>query len=85
VLQAAPPAQSIVSSSSQGVVIQMVPPGSILASLGLQPGDIVQSVNGERVTSEADVARILQQRGMQGSFTAEVQRGGTTIPLAVSR
>jgi hypothetical protein len=41
-------------------------------------------VNGERVTSEADVARILQNRGVQSSFTAEVQRGGTTIPLAVS-
>jgi S1-C subfamily serine protease len=66
-------------------VIQSVPPGSILASLGLQPGDVVRSVNGESVTSEADIARILQQRGMQGSFSAEVQRGATTIPLAVSR
>jgi hypothetical protein len=40
-------------------------------------------VNGEAVASEADVARILQSRGMQGPFTAEVQRGGATVPLTV--
>jgi general secretion pathway protein C len=69
---------------SQGLVIQDVPPGSMLERIGLQPGDVVRSVNGEAVTSEADVARVLQQRGMQGSFTAEVQRGGMTVPIAVS-
>jgi general secretion pathway protein C len=68
----------------QGLLIQDVPPGSLLERIGLQPGDIVRSVNGEAVTSEADVARVLQQRGMQGSFTAEVQRGGMTVPIAVS-
>jgi len=69
---------------AQGLVIQEVPPGSMLERIGLQPGDVVRSVNGEPVTSEADVARALQQRGMQGSFTAEVQRGGMTVPIAVS-
>ena len=72
------------SGLSQGLVIQDVPPGSMLERIGLQPGDVVRSVNGEAVTSEADVARVLQQRGMQGSFTAEVQRGGMTVPIAVS-
>ena len=70
--------------ASQGLLIQDVPPGSMLERIGLQPGDVVRSVNGEAVTSEADVARVLQQRGMQGSSTAEVQRGGMTVPIAVS-
>jgi general secretion pathway protein C len=69
---------------AQGLLIQEVPPGSMLERIGLQAGDVVRSVNGEPVTSEADVARVLQQRGMQGSFTAEVQRGGMTVPIAVS-
>jgi general secretion pathway protein C len=77
-----PGAQS--SAPPQGLVIQDVPPGSLLERIGLQPGDVVRSVNGEAVSSEADVARVLQQRGMQGSFTAEVQRGGMTVPIAVS-
>ena len=82
--QAAPAPRPLSSGLTQGLVIQGVPPGSLLERIGLQPGDVVRSVNGEAVTSEADVARVLQQRGMQGSFTAEVQRGGMTVPIAVS-
>src|SRR5262245_59833442 len=70
---------------AEGLTVETVAPGSVLERLGLQPGDVVRSVNGEAVASEADVARVLQQRGMQGSFTAEVQRGGMTVPIAVSR
>jgi len=65
-------------------MVQSVPPGSLLERFGLQPGDVVRSVNGEVVTSEADVARILQSRGLQGPFTAEVQRGGVTVPISVN-
>jgi len=80
-----PPApRPLPGGTAQGLLIQDVPPGSMLERIGLQPGDVVRSVNGEAVTSEADVARVLQQRGMQGSFTAEVQRGGMTVPIAVS-
>jgi general secretion pathway protein C len=80
----APAPRPLSGGPPQGLVIQDVPPGSMLERIGLQPGDVVRSVNGEAVTSEADVARVLQQRGMQGSFTAEVQRGGMTVPIAVS-
>jgi general secretion pathway protein C len=80
----APAPRPLSGAPPQGLVIQDVPPGSMLERIGLQPGDIVRSVNGEAVTSEADVARVLQQRGMQGAFTAEVQRGGMTVPIAVS-
>jgi general secretion pathway protein C len=79
----APPPRPVSNGLSQGLVIQDVPPGSMLERIGLQPGDVVRSVNGEAVSSEADVARVLQQRGMQGSFTAEVQRGGMSVPIAV--
>jgi len=72
------------SAAAQGLPITSVPPGSMLERLGLQPGDVIRTVNGEAVGSEADVARIVQQRGAQGGFTAEVQRGGMTIPIAVT-
>jgi general secretion pathway protein C len=67
-----------------GLLIQNVAPGSLLERFGLQPGDVVRTLNGEAVTSEADVARILQSRGLQGPFTAEVQRGGVTVPISVN-
>jgi len=81
-----PPAPRPLSGGApQGLVIQAVPPGSMLERIGLQPGDVVRSVNGEAVASEADVARVLQSRGAQGvPLTAEVQRGGMTVPIAVT-
>jgi len=84
---AAPPAPAPVQGvpgPSQGLVIQGVPPGSLLERFGLQPGDVIRSVNGESVGSEADVARIVQAQGLQGTFTAEVQRGGVTVPVTVN-
>jgi general secretion pathway protein C len=80
----APVPRPLSAGAAPGLLIQDVPAGSMLERIGLQPGDVVRSVNGEAVASEADVARVLQQRGMQGSFTAEVQRGGMTVPIAVS-
>lgn len=77
------PAQSA-PGASQGLMIQSVPPGSLLERIGLQPGDVVRTVNGEGVSSEADVARILQSLGPQATLTAEVQRGNATIPIAVN-
>ena len=80
----AKPAAPRADSPSQGLVVGAVPPGSMLERIGLQPGDVIRSVNGEPVATEADVARIVQGRGVQGPFNAEVLRGGTTIPLAVN-
>jgi general secretion pathway protein C len=71
-------------SSSRGLVIQAVPAGGALERFGLQPGDVIRSVNGQPVSSEADIVRIMREQGLQGQYIAEVVRGGTTIPLAVS-
>lgn len=81
-VSAAPPATA---GTVPGLAITSIPPGSMLERLGLQTGDVIRSVNGEAVTNEADVARIVQARGMQGPFTAEVQRGGVVIPVVVGQ
>ncbi len=64
-----------------GVAVEAAPPGSMLANLGLQPGDVIRSVNGQAVTSEADLARIAQQAAANPSVQAEVMRGGRIVPL----
>ena len=68
---------------SGGVTVEAAPPGSMLASLGLQPGDVIRSVNGQAVTSEADLARVYQQSANADSVQAEVVRGGQTFPVQV--
>ena len=79
---AAPPMPA--GTAARGLVVTSVPSGGMLERLGLQPGDVIRSVNGEAVATEADVARIVQSRGLQGTFTAEVQRGGATVPITVN-
>jgi general secretion pathway protein C len=79
-----PPKPPAPQGSAQGLVVSSVPPGSLLERIGLQPGDVIKSVNGQPVASEADVARVLQNRSLLGPVNAEVVRGGATVPLAVS-
>jgi len=77
----APPAPS--GAAGKGLVVSTMPPGGLLERIGLQPGDVIRSVSGEAVANEADVVRIVQSRGAEGTFTVEVQRGGMTLPLTV--
>lgn len=65
----------------EGVAVEAAPPGSMLANLGLQPGDIIRSVNGQAVANEADLARIAQQAAANPSVQAEVMRNGKVVPL----
>jgi general secretion pathway protein C len=70
--------------NAQGLVVSSVPAGSVLERIGLQPGDVIKSVNGQSVASEADVARVLKDRSPLAPVNAEVVRGGAIVPLTVS-
>jgi S1-C subfamily serine protease len=70
-------------AAGKGLVVTTMPPGGLLERIGLQPGDVIRSVSGEAVANEADVMRIVQSRGAEGTLTVEVQRGGMTLPLTV--
>ena len=61
-----------------GVTVQ----GSALSAAGLQPGDVVTSVNGQRITS-AEQARGIAARLRGGEANVEVERGGGTVSLRV--
>ena len=85
----APPPAPVVAplappgAAGKGLVVTAMPPGGLLERIGLQPGDVIRSVSGEAVANEADVMRIVQSRGAEGTLTVEVQRGGMTLPLTV--
>ena len=46
-------------SNLKGAVIQRVQPGSPAEEAGLQPGDVIQSVNRQQTPSAADVQKAL--------------------------
>ncbi len=65
-----------------GVRLDEAPPGSLASRLGLQPGDVIRKVNGQKVASAGDLARLYQQFATTSSIQAEVQRGSSAVQLS---
>jgi general secretion pathway protein C len=58
------------------------PSADALRAAGLQQGDVILSVNGQRISSP-DQARALAGQVGGGEVSLQIQRGGRTIPLRV--
>lgn len=65
-----------------GVVVQPQGSGNAFRSAGLAPGDVILSVNGERISSAEQVQSIASRIG-RGEVSLQVERGGRTVPLQV--
>jgi general secretion pathway protein C len=48
-------------SSEAGVRIERAPPGSLAERLGLRPGDLIRSVNGQQIHNDEDLRRLYEQ------------------------
>ncbi|MGQ3357238.1 MAG: Do family serine endopeptidase [Phreatobacter sp.] len=66
-----------VSHRTDGVVIMAVEPNSAAGQVGLQPGDVVLSVNGRDIRSPADLREATAQRARLWRF--QIDRGGQII------
>lgn len=66
-----------------GFTVQARGDGSALRAAGIEPGDVIVSVNGARVQDAGDAARIQQQLGRSGEATVIVERGGNEVPVRV--
>ena len=62
-------------SGDEGAFIAAVDPGSGADQVGLEPGDVVVSIDGEPVTSSEDLARIIRERDAGDEVTIEYVRG----------
>ncbi len=72
---------NIAAASTGGVQVKDAPAGSLAQKLGLQPGDIISSINGQPVSGPGDLARFYGQFGSTSSIRAEVRRGGSPMLL----
>jgi membrane-associated protease RseP (regulator of RpoE activity) len=54
-----------------GIEVDDVQSGSVAGALGLQPGDVILVINGTRVDSPAEFARIYQEEGMPSQIVAQ--------------
>ncbi len=62
---------------SEGVVVAAVADSSTAAQVGLQKGDVVVSVNGQRIGTTRDLEKACGERARWWDLT--IQRGGETI------
>jgi Do/DeqQ family serine protease len=69
-------------AQAEGVVITDVADGSSAQSVGFQKGDVVVSVNNEKITKPADLQRVTSAGGRQWRIT--ILRGGQQISVMFS-
>jgi S1-C subfamily serine protease len=69
-------------AQAEGVVITEVADGSTAQSIGFQKGDVVVSVNNEKINKPADLERVATAGGRQWRIT--IQRAGQEISVVFS-
>lgn len=57
--------------------------GTAFAAAGFRAGDVIRSVNGRTIASAADVAALNSQIAPGARLSLEIERGATTVPLAI--
>jgi general secretion pathway protein C len=65
-----------------GFTVQPQGSGNAFRAAGLQPGDVVVGVNGQRISSAEQVRALAGQLGGRGA-NLEIERGGRTVNLRV--
>jgi hypothetical protein len=67
----------------QGVVVESIPAGSILAKSPLQKGDVIRKMNGKDVVHCAELTRIFQEINWIGHTNVEIMRNQQKMALGV--
>ena len=68
---------SLEGGAAQGVVVAAVGDNSTAAQVGVQKGDVVVSVNGQKIATTRDLEKACAERARLWDLT--IQRGGETI------
>jgi Do/DeqQ family serine protease len=77
------PEAGITVREDSGVLVYRVMRGSPAAQAGLQPGDVIQKINGQPVKTADGVQQAVAQSSVGGSLQVEFKRNGQTMMLAV--
>lgn len=76
--------QGINPGALQGVYITGVQSGSAAAAAGLRPGDVIQSIDGNRVTSSAELSERIARRHPGDRIALSYIRNGRTTNTTVT-
>lgn len=71
-------------AADRGVLLITIIPRSPAADGGLQPGDIIESINNQSVTKVEEVQRLLENSTIGSPLKIQVNRNGQTVQVAVN-
>ncbi len=69
------------NAPSGGIRVDDAPTNSLSGKLGLRPGDVISSINGQPVNGTGDLARLYQQFATLSQVRIELKRGGAPMLL----
>ena len=69
-------------AQASGIEVQWLDKESILTKLGVEQGDVLQSVNGIPIRNMGDVANAINSLMGGSRFDVQVVRGGAEMPLS---
>lgn len=67
-----------------GVAVAPAGDGALFEAAGLRPGDVIVGVDGRRIASAADAAALARRIRPGARLSLEVERGATTVPIAIN-
>ncbi len=67
-----------------GLVLRSQGTGAVFAQAGLRDGDVLTSIAGRPVTGADDIDRVGRDFANGGNVPISVERGGQTLPLAIT-
>jgi S1-C subfamily serine protease len=70
-------------SADKGVLLLKIVPRSPASSAGLRPGDVIQSVNNQTVSTIEEVQKLIENSKIGSPLELQVQRNGQTTQIAV--
>lgn len=70
---------NIVNGKTEGFVVRMIQPRSLLANLGIQRGDVLMQVNGVELNSPEKALQIFQQLREAKNISIGLTRGGNNL------
>ncbi len=68
---------------AHGILVKKVAEGSVAYQLGIQPGDVVVSINGKAIVSAEDFKKAYKFARRRGVLSVEIDRGGMKISRTV--
>ncbi|GAB4196649.1 MAG: hypothetical protein OHK0013_04030 [Sandaracinaceae bacterium] len=71
------------ASGQQGVLVNGVEEGSPAAAAGIRAGDVIEQLNGERLTSSSQLRTIVATRGAGADITLTIVRGQERLQVPV--